>query len=256
MIDLHCHLLPALDDGPADLQTSLQMARTALREGIDTVVATPHVNLEFATEAQAIRDGAEELRAALAEEDLSLSVLTGAEIALPRLVGLADDELRALCLGSSSCALIESPYATAGPLIEDALFDLRLRGFRPLLAHPERCPEFQRDIARLARLVENGMFCSLTAGSVAGRFGSTVKRFARRLLQENLVHNLSSDAHDPVRRAPALRFAFDERDGPIATADVQGWLTSSVPSAILADAPLPARPRGRSPSRWRRLAGG
>lgn len=253
MIDLHCHLLPAIDDGPADMAESLQMAQVALREGIHTIVATPHVDLEYNTDSQAIAESVFDLRAALVDEGLSISVLPGAEIAVPRLPGLDDAQLRSLCLGDSSWALVESPYTYTGALIEDAMFDLRVRGFRPILAHPERCPEFQRDMARLERLIDAGVACSMSAGSIAGQFGQTVRRFAGRLLERGLVHNLSSDAHDPVKRAPALRLAFAASGGPPATTALQQWLTDTVPSAILADEPLPPRPPGSTRSRWRRL---
>lgn len=253
VIDLHCHLLPALDDGPRDMETSLEMAQAALSEGIHTIVATPHVNLEYGIEGDLLRERVGELRAALSREQLPLSVVSGAEIAVARIAGLDDAQLQELCLGLSSYALVESPYVGAGSLIEQSVFDLQVRGFRPVLAHPERCPEFQRDIARLERLVERGVACSMNAGSIVGQFGQTVRRFAHRLVKRELVHNVSSDAHDPVKRPPALRVAFQALEIPLGNAALQRWLTSTVPAAILADEPLPPRPRNTRPSRWRRL---
>lgn len=229
------------------------MAKAAVREGIETIVATPHFNLEYDTESEIVAERVAALNGALVREALPLSVVAGAEIALTRLTGVDDARLEAMCVGSSSYVLVESPYVTSGGLIEASMFDLQVRGFRPLLAHPERCPEFQRDVARLERLVEGGVACSITAGSLVGQFGQTVRRFAHRLVERELVHNVSSDAHDPVKRAPAIRFAFRVHDGPLGDAGLQRWLTSTVPAAILADEPLPPRPRTRTPSRWRRL---
>lgn len=251
MIDLHCHVLPDIDDGPADMEASLRMARTALDDGIHTIVATPHVNLRYGAEPEAIGARVEELRAALARDELPITLLSGAEISLSRLPGLDHDQLRTLCLGHSSYALIESPYSPVGSLIEESVFELQVHGFRPLLAHPERCPEFRRDVARLERLVESGVACSISAGSIVGQFGDTVRRFTFRLLQQGLVHNVSSDAHDPVRRAPGLRAALRVRKSPLASPGLQLWLTSTVPTAILADEPLPPRPSISRPSRWR-----
>lgn len=228
------------------------MARAAISEGIHTMVATPHVNLRYGAEPETIPSAVEELRAALLGKELAVSLLGGAEIALGRLPGLADEQLRTLCLGHSSYALVESPYSAVGSLIEESLFNLRVRGFRPVLAHPERCPEFQRDIGRLERLVEDGVACSISVGSIAGQFGETPRRFAHRLLERGLAHNVSSDAHDPVRRAPALRAAFRGSRGLRASADLQLWLTSTVPAAIVADQPLPPRPPFSTSSRWRR----
>ena len=254
MIDLHCHVLPNFDDGAADMDTSLEMARAALADGIHTMVATPHVNLRYGSELEIIGVRVEELQAALARAELPISVLGGAEIALSRLPGLDRDQIRTLCLGHSSYALIESPYTPAGPLIEESLFNLQVGGYRPLLAHPERCPEFQRDVPRLERLVDRGVACSISAGSIAGQFGATVRRFAFRLLERGLAHNVSSDAHDPVRRAPVLRAAFVGPRSPPHDAGLRLWLTSTVPSAILADEPLPPRPPTPRRSRWRRPA--
>lgn len=253
MVDLHCHLLPAIDDGPPDIETSLEMANQAVHDGIRTIVATPHVNLQYDTDESAIAESLEELREALIREGVELSVLPGAEIALARLPGLNDAELRSLCLGGSSCVLVESPYTTAGEFIEESVFNLQARGFRPLLAHPERCPEFQRDIERLERLVSRGAVCSLTAGSLAGQFGQRARRFAHQLLEAGLGHNLSSDAHDSGRRAPGLSRAFDAPVSSAFTAPLHDWLTAAVPAAILSDDPLPPRPPVAPRSLWRRL---
>ncbi len=253
MIDLHCHVLADIDDGPADPETSLQMARAALDDGIHTIVATPHINHRYGSDPESIGARVEELRALLARDELPIALLAGAEIALSRLPALDDDQTRLLCLGHSSSCLVESPYTAVGSLIEESIFDLQVRGFRPLLAHPERCPEFQRDMPRLERLVGGGVACSISAGSIGGQFGETVRRFALRLLERELVHNVSSDAHDPVRRAPGLRAAFRSSKGALGDARLQQWLTSTVPAAMLADEPLPPRPPVSSPSRWRRL---
>ncbi|MDQ4130114.1 MAG: hypothetical protein M3133_03850, partial [Actinomycetota bacterium] len=190
------------------------------------------------------------LQATLVRADLPLSLLCGAEVALSRLPGLGEDEIRRVCLGHSSYALVESPYSPVGSVIEQSLFELQVRGFRPVLAHPERCPEFRRDIPRLKRLVENGVTCSVSAGSIVGQFGPTVRRFAGRLLELELVHNVSSDGHDAVSRRPQLSGAFRDRKAPLSDPGVRRWLTSTVPAAILRDEPLPPPPPMSSPSRW------
>ena len=218
------------------------MAEAALHEGLHTVVVTPHVDLKYGVQGAQIAEGVAALCAALERQQIPLTVHSGAEIALSRLPALADSQLRSMALALSSYLLIESPYSPAGALLEEAVFDLQVRGFRPVLAHPERCPEFQRDVERLRRLVEGGVACSVSAGSVVGQFGRTVKRFASHLLQEQLVHNLSSDAHDAAKRPPALRAAFRAENGPLSDVSLQRWLTKSVPTAVLADEPLPPPP--------------
>lgn len=251
MIDLHCHVLPDIDDGPADVATSVRMVRAALEDGIHTIVATPHVSLRYGKEPELIGARVEALSAALAREQIPISLLAGAEIALSRLPGLPDDQLRPLCLGHSSWALVESPYTSTGSLIEKSVFDLQVRGFRPLLAHPERCPEFQRDLPRLTRLVDRGAACSIGVGSIAGQFGEAARRFALRLLERGLVHNVASDAHDPVKRAPGLRAVLRARKDAFGDPELGRWLTGTVPAAILADEDLPPAPPPSRAPRWR-----
>ncbi len=121
-----------------------------------------------------------------------------------------------------------------------------------LLAHPERCPGFHRDPALLQGLVAQGALCSITAGALTGRFGSTVNRFALKLLREGLVHDVASDTHDTRRRSPESA-RTPGRSPPSAFPGLEGqakWLTEGVPAAILAGEPLPERPA--LPSRgWR-----
>jgi protein-tyrosine phosphatase len=137
--------------------------------------------------------------------------------------------------------LVESPYTHATRVLEETLFGLQVQGFRPVLAHPERCPSFQEDPARLAELVERGVFCSVTASSMIGRFGGLVRKFTTLLFAEGLVHNVASDAHDLVRRSVDLRAGFEALDADLpGLAEQASWFTSAVPEAILGGGVLPA----------------
>lgn len=259
MIDLHSHILPDLDDGAGDMETSIVMARAAVRGGIQTMVATPHVNFDYAVDPEAIGAQVGALNVELARHELPLAVLPGAEVALSRLADLDDRTVRALCLGGGSCVLVESPYSRGVAFLEDLLFDLQLRGFQTLLAHPERCPIFQDQPDRLARLVERGVLCSVNTGSMAGRFGSTVRRFAIQLFRDELVHDVASDSHDEVRRPPDLRSGFEHVESELPGLSAQSeWFTQLAPAAILAGQPLPPRPRrpGSQKRAWRRFLPG
>src|SRR4051812_23337213 len=152
----------------------------------------------------------------LARERIDIEVVPGAEVALTRVADLDDATLAGLCLGTSRAMLVESPYGEVTDVLEATLFNLQARGFRPVLAHPERCPAFRKDPERLAILVERGMLCSATAGSMGGRFGRTVQRFTRELFERGFVHNVASDAHDSRRRPPGLQPGFKvlDRDLP------------------------------------------
>ena len=243
MIDLHSHILPGIDDGPATLDGSLELARAAVAAGTSTILATPHINTDERIDAATVAAGIETLRPALAAAEIPLEVLPGGEIAIWRLVDLDDDALRSLALGGGPYLLVESPFSPVVGEFEPLVLDLHARGHRVLLAHPERCPAFQRDPPRLERLIEAGALAQVTAGSMAGAFGTTVKRFTTALLGEGLAHVVASDAHDTVKRPPGLGagFAALERDLPGVTAQ-QPWLTEAVPRAILDGAPLPERP--------------
>jgi len=253
LVDLHSHILPGFDDGAADLEASVDMARAAARGGTRTIVATPHVSLSYDATPSAIAAGVAVVKGALAERDIDLEVASGAEVAVPRLSNLDEHTLHDLCLGQGMYLLVESPYS-ASPFLEKLLFDLQTRGFRPVLAHPERCPSFHRDRALLERLVAQGALCSVTAGSLTGRFGRTVRRFTQDLFRAGLVHDIASDAHDTVRRPPALTAGVDALRSDLPGLACQAdWYSRDVPGAIMRGEPVPRRPAAeasRPPRRW------
>lgn len=259
MIDLHAHVLPAVDDGPADLAGSLALLRAMASEGVRTVVATPHVSDEYPTTAEQMRTGVERLRHAAGAAGIDIEVLPGAEITIGRAAGMDDADLRELVLGGGEGRLlVESPLSASAGDFDWILAGLRARGFALVLAHPERCPAFQREPGRLAANVAAGDVCSITAGAMAGRFGSAVRRFTVRLLAEGLVHDVASDAHDLSGRPPGLLEGFDalERELPGIGAHAT-WHTREVPRAILAGTRMPLPPpmlERRAPARrrWRR----
>jgi protein-tyrosine phosphatase len=251
-------MLPGLDDGPANLDFSVAMARAAADRGIHVTVATPHVRSDHPTEPEAIAEGVSELNEALGAQDVELRVLAGAEVSLGKAAKLDDATLAELCLGSGNYLLVECPYRSSDVDIEGIVGDLQRRGFAPVLAHPERCPIFQRDPTRLARLVNGGVLCSITAASLAGGFGSIVRRFAIDLLFDGLVHNVASDAHDHLHRPPDLASGFESAEAELPGIGEQAsWFTVTAPVAIVTGRdslpPRPDPPPRPPTSRWRRL---
>lgn len=238
MIDLHCHVLAGIDDGPDTIEGSLALARAALAAGTRQLVATPHVSTRYPNDVARIARARATLQERLAAEDIALEVLGGAEIALTRLADIPAGELSQLGLGGGPWLLIECPFLPAMGGIEEIFLGIARRGHKVVLAHPERCPTFQRDPQMLARLVEGGIATSITAGSLTGQFGESVRAFALELVLADLVHNVTSDAHDALRRPPSV-LAELERAGLAPLAD---WLTEAVPAAILRGEDLPARP--------------
>ncbi len=246
MIDLHSHVLAGIDDGPSEIEGSLAMARAAVSAGTSIMVATPHVSWEYQNRADGIRARVLEVNAALRREGIPLEVQTGAEVdASYSSSELSERQLRGLRLGGGDALLVECPLTVAAAPLDAAVFALHRQGYRTVLAHPERSAIIRAQPGRLESLVRAGAVTSITAGSLLGQFGREVRRFSYWMLEEGLVHNVASDAHDTVRRPPKLRDSLmvaSALEVP-ALAHHIDWLAHDVPRALLDGAPLPARPR-------------
>ncbi len=249
MIDLHCHVLHGIDDGPTTIEGSLALARAAAAGGTHVLVATPHINGRYRNDAQTIARLVGELNARLAAEGVlsidgaPLEIRTGAEVALTQIAEIEPAELERLTLGGGAWLLVEPPFTPVAPHLDEILLallaDLRsVDGRRVVVAHPERCPAFQRDRRMLERLVREGLLTSVTAGSFGGRFGAEAQRFALELARDGLLHNVASDAHDHVHRPPAIAAELEQA----GLAPLTQWLTEAVPRAILDGGELPPRP--------------
>jgi protein-tyrosine phosphatase len=256
MIDLHCHILPGIDDGPGTIEESLALGRAAVALGVRTIVATPHVSRAYRNDAQTIASLTEALGARIAAEDLELDVRPGAEIAMTMIADIEPEDLSRLALGDGGWLLVECPFTPLATGFDLLLLGLQGHGHRIVLAHPERSPIFHRDPEMLGAFVRSGMLLSVTAGSLVGRFGGEVRRFALRLAHEELMHNVASDAHNLASRPPGMRAELREA----GLEPLTDWLTCKVPAAILAGEEIPPRPAAaislsatRGPW-WRRFA--
>jgi protein-tyrosine phosphatase len=189
-------------------------------------------------------EGVAEMRAALVAAGVGIALEPGAEVALEMALQLPDASLRQLTLAGSRCVLLECPLAPAvGDAFERCVDDLQRRGYRVLLAHPERSPAFLGRPARLRALVERGALCSVTASAVAGAFGSGPHWYALELLRDGVVHSLDSDAHDAERRPPEIRPGVEAAATALPAVGARAdWLTTDAPAALLADDPLPPSP--------------
>jgi len=254
VIDLHCHPLPAVDDGPRSMQQSLAMLRAAHDAGIRTMVATPHVSAQYPrNRARDVHAGVLALRAEADAAGIEIEILAGAELELMHCEVLSDEELPGLRLGDGPFMLVELPF-TATPRFAEMLLGMHHDVQPALLAHPERCRAFHDDPDLLGRLVARGMLAQVTAASIAGGYGSTVQRCAWAMLEQGLVHVIASDAHDAGGRPPLMREPLEAAglDAIIPT------LCEHNPAAILAgERPAPAPPvtPPRSVKSGRLLAG-
>lgn len=242
MIDLHSHILPGVDDGPASIEESLEIARRAAAEGVRVIAATPHVRDDYPTQPGTMERLVGEVRAAIQAEGIPLDVRPGGEIAIDWLDRLSGDDLVRFGLGGSPhYLLVEFPYAGWPLSLHEWVFQLVTREITPVIAHPERNADVQAEPEELRPLVDAGALVQITAASLDGRIGRSARAAATALIDKGLAHLLASDAHTPdVREAgltPAVEAVGDEA--------LARWLTLDVPMAIVTDAPLPRRPETR-----------
>lgn len=210
MIDLHVHILPGLDDGPADMGRALAMCRLAADDGTTTVIASPHMfNGMYDVARGDILEGVSSLKEFLEIEEIQLNVLPGADVhAVPNLDALVREGY-VMTIGDGGKYLIaELPQDILPQGLLQLFFSVQLLGITPIISHPERNLEIQSNPMLLAEIVEAGNLVQLTAASVTGEFGEAAQKCAHALLGARLAHVVASDAHSCDRRRPGLSRAF------------------------------------------------
>ncbi len=206
MIDLHCHILPDLDDGPATMATSIEMCHIAVDDGIRTIVATPHMlDGMFAVTPAVVYKAIEALEEALEQERIPLHILPGADVHVDREIPAYLGRKRIITVADKGRHLmVEFPQDVFPQEMGELLFQLQLKGVTPIITHPERNGGVQQNPGMLAELIEAGNLTQITAGSLTGIFGSRIQECALGLLRSNMVHLVASDAHNTTRRSPRL----------------------------------------------------
>lgn len=238
VIDLHNHILPGLDDGAADLSESLAIAERFVAEGVTRVAATPHFNPlgKTGVSAAEVRDRVVVLRDALRSAGIPLEVEPGSEVFLapevPDLVAAGD----VATLGASRAVLVELPFEGRPLYAEQTLAALLFAGYRPVLAHPERSGWLQRDQDAVEDMLRRGVVLQLTAASLSGYYGPSVRRAAEGLLRRGAYATAASDRHHPEqpRSLADLHAAISSAAGD-ETADL---LLTENPGRLLADEPV------------------
>ncbi|MFH2124028.1 MAG: CpsB/CapC family capsule biosynthesis tyrosine phosphatase [Pseudomonadota bacterium] len=204
MIDLHCHILPGIDDGSPNMETSITMAEMALKDGIHTIIATPHLCAGLTRGA--INDAVTKLQEALNTARLDITILSGAEVPSHMALAVAEE----FCLAGNSFLLLEFPYnylPSDSAIIIEKLLE---RGITPVIAHPERNLTIYSDPCRLAPLIDIGAQAQITAASLIGELGVNAKNCSEYLLKHNQVHYLATDSHAPGFRKPMLSKAVKQ----------------------------------------------
>ncbi|NHC42860.1 tyrosine protein phosphatase [Bacillus sp. MM2020_1] len=209
MIDIHCHILPGIDDGAKTVEDSLTMAGEAAKEGIHKIIATPHLNNQYDNRKESILAKVAELNQALKESNIDVTILPGQE---PRIYGeiLSDIEKGDIqTLNNSQYLFIEFPSNHVPRYTEKLLFDLQVKGLTPIIVHPERNSELIERPEVLYRLVEKGALTQVTASSLCGYFGKKIKAFSIQLVEANLTHFIASDAHNIINRSFKMEEALN-----------------------------------------------
>ena len=261
MIDLHCHILPGIDDGSPSLEESIAMATLSVADGITVAACTPHIYPGlYDNDAHGIGAARRALQLELDARHIALKLVDGADT---HLVPEVLDGIRAgriPTLNGSRYLLLEPPHHVAPPRFEHSVFALLAAGIVPILTHPERLTWLDRHYAAFRRLAERGAWLQITAGALTGEFGRGPRHYGEKLLDDGLVHILATDAHGSKQRAPRLAAGRDAAAKRVGSAEAEN-LVSVRPRGVLANTdpaqlpPIPALApqRAKPPTFWQRL---
>jgi len=227
MIDIHCHILPGIDDGARNVVESLSMARVAAEDGITHIVATPHVR-ETLYPVDFLKKCVEDLNAELNEQQVPVEILYGADV----YAMLPPEEVLGYAINNTQYMLVEFPYTYMPGNAKDILFNLALCGLTPIITHPERNPSVMRNPETLLSLLTGDVYVQVTADSLTGNFGHEVQQCAFYLLKKEAVHFIASDAHSAEGRQPVLSEAVNRAE-KIVGKDIARILVEDNPLAVI-----------------------
>jgi protein-tyrosine phosphatase len=243
VIDLHCHILPGIDDGATDLADSVAMGRQGVADGIEAICATPHIRHDHDVRIAELAGRVALVNQRLVEEDVPIVVLQGGEVAETAVDGLDEGELARITLGAGGWVLLEPAPGPLGDSLEERVEALAAQGHRALIAHPERHVGVDM-FERLARLVKRGALIQMTADYLLReRMAEGMLAMAAR----GLVHVLSSDSHSPAHGRPvALSAALERLRGVELLGPHIEWIAEEAPHAIVEggelEVPYPVAP--------------
>ena len=245
MVDIHCHILPGLDDGADTLETSIQMAKMAIADGVTHVVGTPHANSHYIFDPDLIRQRRDELQSAVGGR---LTLATGCDFHLSY-ENLQDLQMnpQKYTINQKNYLLVEFPEFAIPPSMDGTLHQLQLAGLSPIITHPERNALLRAQPERMYRWLHQGCYVQITAQSILGRFGSAAQNRAEEWLDADRIHFVASDAHNLKGRPLHLRAAYDkvvERRGDA----VAQALFQENPLAAFEGRSLPYEPEQADPS--------
>lgn len=211
MIDLHCHMLPAVDDGSKTIDMSLQMARQAQKEGIDKILLTPHyMDGEYVNHKNDILNAVQNFQKDLVDNNIDIEVRAGQEVHINgNLLSSVDNDDVLYADQNNKYMMLELPHNGVPEYTEDMIFELKVKGITPVIVHPERNFGFQNDPDKLYELVKQGCLTQLTATSYVGGFGKHIQKFTNQIIDAGLGFTFSSDAHNLAGRRFRMKEAYE-----------------------------------------------
>lgn len=210
MIDIHCHILPEIDDGPSSLEESLVMAREAVKEGITKIIATPHhLHPSYNNKAAVVKEKVRKLNEAIQKENIPLEILPGQEVRISGDVmdGLVSGDILTLA-DQGKYLFVEFSSNHVSRYADKLFFQLLSQDIIPIIVHPERNHEFLKNPGLLYDLVNGGALTQITTSSLTGHLGKKIKKFTEQIIEADLTHFLASDAHNVTERTFRIREAF------------------------------------------------
>ncbi|MGB6546244.1 MAG: CpsB/CapC family capsule biosynthesis tyrosine phosphatase [Candidatus Acidiferrales bacterium] len=246
MVDIHCHILPGLDDGAATPEIALEMAEAAIADGITHVVATPHANADFAFRPELVQQLRDELQSKLGDR---LTLGTGCDFHLS-FENLQDARQHPgkYTINQKQYLLVELGDFAIPPAMDDTLHQLQLAGVSPIITHPERNNLLRAKPERLYGWLHQGCYVQVTAGSLLGRFGRGAAQWVEQWLKEDRIHFFASDAHSLTGRPLRLREAY-KKVASLRGEEVAQALFQDNPAAAFDGRPLPYEPEQQEVAR-------
>jgi protein-tyrosine phosphatase len=239
LIDIHCHILAEVDDGPRSWDVSEEMCRMAAADGIDHIVATPHANDRYAYDRESLLGSLEHLRQLIGRKP-QLSLGCDFHVSSENMKAVLARP-KEFTIQGTRYLLVELSNFSIPPQVDEFFTKLRGAGLTPILTHPERNPILQQSAKRVLQWVELGCVVQVTASALTGGWGEQAWRTAQWLLERDAVHVLSTDAHDTKHRPPVLSAARQEAE-EICGARVAKALVDDNPRAIVSGCKLPYFP--------------
>ena len=236
MLDLHAHILPGIDDGADTIEESIQMCEMAYKDGIRTIVATPHIG-KFQNSKEIILKKTHELKDELLARQIDINLFCGADLEFTAEVLDFANNNSLVTINNSRYLLLDIPNSLLPPNVERHINSLLEKGIVPIISHPERCIQIQEDLGILYRVIKLGVVVQITAASITGKMGSHAESAVLTILKHNLAHVIATDTHGINKRPPVLSEAVNIASGIIGR-DLALAMVTTNPQNIIDDKPL------------------